>query len=93
MREGGLARKDAIRILAQFQGHVDGAWYTKLTLEPGHYRVAKDWLGQLQWPLRTLDALHLAMMSSAPAMLVTADVTLASVAESLGIRTVRFPRD
>ena len=88
VREGGLSRPDALRILAEFATHVDGDWYTRLSFESQHYRLAKDWLGQLQWPIRTLDALHLATAAGIPTVLVTADIDLARVAGSLGIERV-----
>jgi len=83
--EGGLDRADGLRILSEFGTHVDGGWYTKLRIESPQYRLARDWLSQLHWPLRSLDALHLATVSKANTVLVTADAHLARVADSLGI--------
>lgn len=88
IREGGLEREDAVRILAQFQAHVDGSWYTKLPLEPRHYRLAKEWMRQFHVPLRSLDALHLAVAASEQAPLITADVGMAKAAEALSVTTV-----
>jgi predicted nucleic acid-binding protein len=88
IREGGLEREDAVRILAQFQAHLDGGWYTKLPLETRHYRLAKDWMRQFHVPLRSLDALHLAVAASAQVSLITADVGMAKAAEALSVATV-----
>lgn len=88
IREGGLEREDAVRILAQFQAHLDGDWYTRLPLEPRHYRLAKQWMRQFHVPLRSLDALHIAVAASEQASLITADVGMAKAAESLSVATV-----
>ncbi len=88
VREGGLVRADALRILTEFTTHLDAGYYSRLTVEPRHYRLAKDWLGQMRWPMKSLDALHVATAAIARTILATADVSLSAVAQALGIDTV-----
>lgn len=88
VRQGGLDPANGLRILSEFEAHITGGWYTKLLMEPQHYRMARDWFGQLRLSMRSLDALHLAVAANARATIVTADVALAAVAEPLGVSTV-----
>jgi uncharacterized protein len=69
----------------QFQADLNQGFYTRLEVEPGHYSMARDWIGQFDTPLRTLDALHLAIASSHDISLVTADVGLTESARRLGV--------
>lgn len=85
VREGGLHRTDASRITVKFLAHLDGTFYTRLYIEPLHYRLARDWMGQFDTSLRTLDALHLAVASSEGLTLVTADEGLAKAAKALAV--------
>jgi predicted nucleic acid-binding protein len=85
VREGDMDRVDSGRIIAKFLSHVEGLYYTKLFIEPHHYRLARDWIGQFETPLRTLDALHLAVACSEGFALATADQTLAKSAETLSV--------
>ena len=84
-RERELDRQDALRILAQFHAHLESGRYRRLNLSVSHYRMAKGWLNQMEWPLRTLDALHLAVAGTASATLMTADVQLANCAQGIGL--------
>lgn len=85
VREQELDRQDALRILAQFHAHLESGRYHRLNLSISHYRMAKGWLNQMEWPLRTLDALHLAVAGTASATLMTADVQLANCAKGIGL--------
>jgi len=86
--EGGLDRADGSRIVAKFLAHLDDLFYTKLIIEPHHYRLARDWIGQFTTSLRSLDAIHLAVASSEGATLITADEGLAKSAVSLAVDAV-----
>lgn len=88
IREGGMNRKDAIRVTTKFLSHLDNQIYERYPIEPQHYRLARDWLGQFTLALRSLDALHLAVASSEGATLVTADKTLAKSAGLLAVDTI-----
>jgi predicted nucleic acid-binding protein len=85
VRERELDRQDALRILAQFHAHLESGRYHRLNLSVSHYRMAKGWLNQMEWPLRTLDALHLAVAGTASATLMTSDVQLANCAQGIGL--------
>ena len=52
----------------------------------GHYHIARDWIGVFEVPLKTLDALHLALSFSAGATLLTADGGLARAAAHFNIK-------
>lgn len=85
VRMGEILRESAREIIEQFQAHIDAELYTLITVEPIHYRIAREWIGGLETSLRTLDALHLAIAYSQDIPLVTADAALANSAESLGV--------
>jgi len=93
VRDGELAREDGERIVALFTGHLSGA-YVRIPLDRGMYDVAKTWIGRFDLPLRTLDALHLAVASTHGLTFATSDVRLARSARSLGIsvRHIRAAR-
>jgi len=86
MKELSLA--DASRVAAQFQSHLASQHFVRLVLEDHHYRLARDWIQQFRTPLRSLDALHLAVASSARLSIVTADKSFAESAKTLGIKTI-----
>ena len=50
-----------------------------------HFKTAGIWISQFTTPLRTLDALHLAVASLGNMILLTADQQLASAARHFGI--------
>lgn len=85
VRDRTLSREDGIKVLAQFEAHIEGNYYVVLPVRTRDYRVAKSWLGQLRGTLRTLDALHLAVAEAASALMLTADHRLAAEAQALGL--------
>ena len=85
VREGGLNREDASGIAAKFFSHLNARFFTRLSIESHHYVLARDWIGQFTAPLRSLDALHLAVASSNEMTFVTADERLAHSAELLAL--------
>ncbi|MFM6604607.1 MAG: type II toxin-antitoxin system VapC family toxin [Dolichospermum sp.] len=68
-----------------FENHLNEGLYGLVLLENQHYRLARDWISRFDLPLRTLDALHLAVCSINNLSLVTADEKLAQSATILGI--------
>lgn len=88
IREAEIERADAGKISARFLSHIDGNFLEYLTVEPHHFRLARDWIGLFSTSLRSLDALHLAIASSAGVPIVTADLGLVKSASSLGVETV-----
>jgi len=87
IREGVLSTTDATRLITQFNLHVESGCYKQLPIEAIHYEMARDWIGQFLMPLRTLDALHLAVCFAANAKLLTSDVSLAKAAHRFGVLT------
>jgi predicted nucleic acid-binding protein len=85
VREGSLDSSDANKITAKFLSHLDGSFYTLLPVLPNHYRLARDWIGQFHVPLKTLDALHLSLASSAGRTIVTSDRQIVTAAERLAV--------
>lgn len=90
IREGDLAPDDADRITAQFLQHLDQNRYLRLPVDTAHYTLARDWIGRFTTPLRTLDALHLAITATAQATLLTADHVLAAAAHHFGLPALRL---
>jgi hypothetical protein len=92
IREEGLDPADAGKVGARFLAHLEGGLFTRLAVQGGHYRLARDWLGLFNTGLRSLDALHLAVAASAGLVVATMDAGLAKAARSLGLDTVLLPR-
>jgi phage-related protein len=82
---GEVSQNDARRITELFENHLNESLYRLVLLENQHYRLARDWISRFDLPLRTLDALHLAVCSINNFSLVTADDKLAQSATILGI--------
>jgi len=62
MRE--IERDEAQAIANRFQTDLNSGFYSQLILEPIHYEMARNWIRRFDTPLRTLDALHLAIASA-----------------------------
>ena len=85
VRMNELAKGDALKVLSQFKAHVDDHLYRMVAMEQSDYVLARNWLGTLHTPLRTLDALHLAVAFSNGLPVVTADKVFAESARHFGI--------
>lgn len=85
VRMGEISQEDARGIVEQFQADLDSGFYTCIALEPVHYNLAREWIGRFDTPLRTLDALHLAIAVENDLRLVTADEGLAGSAQTFGV--------
>jgi uncharacterized protein len=83
MRE--IETEAAREIANRFQDDLKQGFYTRMEVEPIHYNLARDWIGQFDTPLRTLDALHLAIASAHEIRLVTADGGFAESARRVGV--------
>ncbi|TFI53332.1 PIN domain-containing protein [Mastigocladus laminosus UU774] len=83
MRE--ISPEEATAIVQRFQADLDSSFYTCIAVEPIHYNLAREWISRFETPLRTLDALHLAIASQNNIRLVTADEALAASAGVLGV--------
>lgn len=85
VREKELAKEVANRVINQFQAHIDHNLYHWLAIEHHHYQKAFHWIARFSKPLRTLDALHLAVAATESADLLTADAQLARAAKEFGV--------
>jgi uncharacterized protein len=88
VREEGLDRADAGRVGARFLSHLENELFTRLPVEAGHYRLARDWLGLFHTPLRSLDALHLAVASAKGLTVATSDLGMSEAARTLGLEVL-----
>jgi len=87
VRTDELDRRDGNRILSKFLAHWGGNFFSIISVELQHWRLARDWIGLFSTPLRTLDALHLSIASIEDLVLVTSDQQLAQAADTLGVKT------
>jgi uncharacterized protein len=85
VRMGEIDRSVAQAIATKFQADLDAAFYEIVVVTSQHYRIAKNWMQRFDTPLRTLDALHLAIASELSISMVTADVGLARSAVHLNV--------
>ena len=88
VREKNLSPDDGNKIFNQFQSHLEQSLYGLTTVEDRHYQTAKTWMVQFSTPLRTLDALHLAIAAEGDLTLLTADKHLDISAKYFGIDVV-----
>lgn len=85
LREGNLDRLGAAKILAEFKAHIADGAYAVEPLHTLHYELAYNWIASMIVPLRTLDALHLAIASEIGTNIITADLALSKAAKRLRI--------
>jgi uncharacterized protein len=85
IRDKELSSADGNKIVSQFHAHIEQHLFKWVAIELLHYQTAKGWIAQFATPLRTLDALHLAVASSHNLTLVTADAQLAAAARNFGV--------
>ena len=85
VRMGEIAQASAQAIVQRFREDIRQGLYRRVELNVEHFNQAQLWLGQFTTPLRTLDALHLAIVQIKGMRLVTADVKLAESARFFGV--------
>ncbi len=88
VREKNLSPEDGNKIFKQFQFHLEQSLYMLTVVEDRHYQTAKTWIVQFSAPLKTLDALHLAIAAESDLTLLTADKHLNISAKHFGIDVV-----
>jgi len=64
--------------------------YRLISVENRHCQIAKNWVVQFAVPLKTLDALHLAIAAEDDLTLLTADRQLVISARYFGISVVNL---
>lgn len=85
LRLGDLERAQVERVSGLFLRHLADGLYTRIPVNPGHYRTARGFIARFDLPLKAPDALHLAVAAAESLKLVTADGQLARNAEALGV--------
>lgn len=85
-RSREIGRESARIVLQRFREHVTGGLFRVVAIEAGHFRQAYTWLAAMNTPLRSLDALHVALAVSESLPIVTSDVKLARAARRLKLR-------
>ena len=88
VRANELSSKDGNRILAKFVSHLNADLFNLIPVENHHWQMARGWIGLFTTPLRTLDALHLAVASDSALQLVTSDLSFFQSAEKLDIDAI-----
>jgi len=86
VRMGELSHADGNRIISKFQSHLSANFFRVIHIESEHWRIARGWLSLFHTPLRTLDALQLAVSSSEQLIIIAADRQLLDSAKTLGVR-------
>jgi hypothetical protein len=61
VREKNLSPDDGNKIFNQFQTHLKESFFRLISVDDRHYQTAKNWILQFAVPLKTLDAVHLAV--------------------------------
>ena len=87
VRMNELEQLDGNRIISIFLSHLDADLFTLISVDNRHWRLARSYIGLFNTPLRTLDALHLAIASLEEFELVTSDQQLVQAAAVLGVKT------
>lgn len=90
-RGGELEAESARRIMAQFRSHIAEDHFRLVPVDGDHYVQAREWLAEMATPLRSLDALHLAVALSGGFPIATADGPFAKAARHYGVE-VRYIR-
>jgi predicted nucleic acid-binding protein len=85
IRENDLTLSDGSRIFNQFHSHIKNAMFRQLAVDDQHYQIATNWISRFSTPLRTLDALHLAIAAFNNLSLITADAQLSNAARHFGV--------
>ena len=91
VRDRHMSRQDARRVATTFTTHLQSGYYVRLPVQRAHYQLAWDWIGAFDIPIRTLDALHLAVAHVGGLRLATADLSQSRSARAVGVGVHRLP--
>lgn len=90
VRDGAITGQDASTVLSLFESHIQSGAYRLINIHAGHIRHATGLVGSFLYPLKGPDALHLAVAQLDTLTFITADRTLAGVAELLGLECIHI---
>lgn len=88
LRNKEIDQKTARQIAAKFLSHLEGKYFNCLPLTANHYSLARNWISQFTLPLKSLDAIHLAVTSCENLSIVTLDHQLYQNARKLDIEAI-----
>ncbi len=91
IRVGDFGTIQGRRIINEFRRHLGEGYFRIIEPEQKHYARAVEMLAAFKTPLRSLDALHLAIVMAENLPVVTADATFARAARYFGA-TVKILR-
>jgi len=86
IRTNELNKEDGTRILSKFLSHMETGLFEIIPIEMRHWRLARSWIGLFNTPLRTVDALHLAIASVEDLVLITLDQHMIRSAKILMVK-------
>ena len=84
VRMAEMDEHSARAVLDAFCAHLEDGHYRRIAIRARHYDEARRRIATFSVPLRSLDALHLAVALRERLMLVTADTRLAAAMRSFG---------
>jgi predicted nucleic acid-binding protein len=89
-----IRSEEAQRVVAEFLLHLETNLYARLVLGREHYKLAREFIGRFTAPIRTLDALHLAVAAAGGLRIVTSDEHLALSAKTVGVQAewIKVPK-
>ena len=87
VRIGELDAQHAMAVRDHLTAHLNEGIYRRTVLGAHHVLRAREILSTFTTPLRTLDALHLAIAASEKLRLITADETFAQTAKRFSVKT------
>jgi len=85
IRGGWLTMEDGNRILNTFHCHLKDRLFRLLPIEHHHCVMAGNWIARFNSPLRTLDAIHLAVTADNNMKMYSADLRLTESAAIFGV--------
>lgn len=86
-RQGFMSEEAASAVFELFDQHVEDI-YVRVGLDDGHLEATRQLSLQTETPLRTLDALHLAVATDVGGAIATFDDRLAQASRSVGVEVL-----
>jgi len=72
-------------VLSLFQSHLGKGMFRLIAIESRHWQKSWEWIGRFDAPLRSLDAIHLAVAACEGLPILTLDRQMALSARKLGL--------
>jgi predicted nucleic acid-binding protein len=89
VRVGTLSVAEGSQLISQFCAHIRDGVYALVPVTDAHYATANEWVNAFTTPLRTLDALHLAVASGHNLSMLSADEAVLQSAKVLGVSALK----